>query len=57
MPARRARWPAIAVGGDAPNARRSTDTPDNVRPASVDAAVDLCLRLISRLDVDLSPGA
>src|SRR4051812_781247 len=27
MPARRARWPAIAVGGDAPDARRASDTP------------------------------
>ena len=57
MPARRARWPAIAVGGDAPDARRASDTPEKVRGASVDATVDLCLGLISRLDVDLSPGA
>src|SRR3954454_15276962 len=57
LPARRARWPAIAVGADAPDGRRATDMPEKVQGASVDATVDLCLRLISRLDRDLSPGA
>ena len=57
MPARSRRWPAIAIGGDGPDVRRMSDTPDKVRGASVDAAVDLSLELISRLDRDLSRGA
>jgi len=62
LPARSRRWPAIAVAGldelgRAPHARQASDTPDQVRPAAIDATVDLCLGLITRLDRDLSPSA
>jgi len=58
LPARTARWPAIGISClDAhdrpPRARQRSDTPDNVEPAAIQAALELCLALVAALDADL----
>jgi hypothetical protein len=59
--ARGARWPAIAIGcvdadGVAPRAAQPSDDPEDVDPAAMRAALELCLALVHRLDADLARG-
>jgi hypothetical protein len=59
QPARRRRWPALGVvcldeHDRPPRARRAEDTADLVDPKAVQAAVELCLGVVGRLDKDLS---
>ncbi|HEV3230120.1 MAG TPA: M28 family peptidase [Solirubrobacteraceae bacterium] len=58
FPARVARWPAIAIGcrderDQVPAAHQPGDLPDHLDPESMDAALELCLALVGRLDDDL----
>lgn len=58
LPARRARWPAIAIGAldehDRPGvARRPADRVELVSRESLQATLELCLELIARLDRQL----
>jgi hypothetical protein len=60
-PARRRRWPALSVicldeHDRPPRARRREDTADLVDQKAVQAAVELCLGVVGRLDKDLSAG-
>jgi hypothetical protein len=57
--ARQAGWPAIAVGtldglGRAPRARERADTAEELDEAAMGATLDLALRLVRRLDADLT---
>ncbi|HEX8087021.1 MAG TPA: M28 family peptidase [Solirubrobacteraceae bacterium] len=57
--ARQAGWPAIAIGtlddrGRAPHARERTDTAEEIDEAALEAAVELALKLVRRLDADLA---
>jgi hypothetical protein len=58
FPARVARWPAIAIGcrddrDRVPEAHTPDDVPDRLDPAALEAALELCLALVGRLDDDL----
>lgn len=58
-PARRAGWPAIAVGcgdplGRTPRARQAGDLPELVDAAAMQATLELCLAFVGRLDAELS---
>jgi hypothetical protein len=57
-PARQARWPALAIGcldddGLAPRARTAADVPGRVDPQAMDAALELGLAIVARLDAEL----
>jgi hypothetical protein len=59
LPARLRRWPALSVvclddEGRPPRARQPADTPDLVDPRAMQAALELCLAIVGRLDKDLS---
>jgi len=61
LPARTARWPAISVvcldeHDRAPHARQPSDTPDQIDPAAMQRALELCLALVAELDADLQQG-
>lgn len=56
--ARLAGWPAITIGcldpdGLVPEVGRPTDTPDRLDARSMRAALELCRRVVERLDADL----
>jgi hypothetical protein len=61
-PARRAGWPAIAVGcfddlGRVPRALQSGDVADAVDPVALETALELCLAFVGRLDAELAADA
>jgi hypothetical protein len=60
--ARRARWPAIALGavdddGIVAHRRMPEDEPGTVDLAAMEAALELCLDLATALDADLAQRA
>jgi hypothetical protein len=60
--ARRARWPAIALGavdddGIVPHRRMPDDEPGTVDLATMEATLELCLDLATALDADLAQRA
>jgi hypothetical protein len=61
-PARVAGLPALVVGcldqdGIVPSSRQHSDTAAAIDTESLDAALELCLALVDRLDADLARGA
>lgn len=57
--ARLSRWPALAISCTDerdlhPRARTPEDAPDAIEPAAMDAALELCLAIVARLDADLA---
>lgn len=57
--ARRARWPALALGalaedGTVPHRRGPEDVPDTLDAKAMDATLELCLGLVVALDEDLA---
>jgi hypothetical protein len=62
LPARLRRWPALSIvcldaDGRPPRARQRSDTPDLVDPKAIQAALELSLAVVARLDKDLSAAA
>jgi len=58
FPARLVHWPAIAIGcrddqDRVPNAHEPTDVGERLDAAAMQAALDLCLAVVGRLDEDL----